>query len=371
MRFLRGPASNDSSHGNASKATKESDKQLQKLVSALLAKDAPGSTRSGSSGQAWMAAAASLSMMGDRRAIDPLFERLARYNDNNWCLFDALSTFKEEDVARRIIGVCATGRDKWLLRTRERMEAALVSIGEPAVGPICEELVMSEGEGRLGRLGPQLAARLLRDIGSPYALPCVSGFVRSHLEGSLPLANVHPLEYSVQYLADQNDADSSDLIAAVLARLVRWFDVEDTSMYQYRSAASILATACIDGLAKTRNEKAMALLESIASHPKAGHEAAYAQEALRVIRGEESYLPPGTNHSMSIAMRLEHLIEGERGDEALRQFDQLVESDALRVLGNLRHRADPAVRTWVAHAANRLGVTVVFLDERLQPRVDV
>lgn len=233
----------------------------------------------------WLPAVQSLAAVGDNRAIDPLFNKLQKYNDYNIHVLRALGAFKQEDVAQRILSLDSRN---WGSPFWEAAEAALVSIGEPSVAPVTREFdkPINEAFKRNEGNGYGFLLKVLRDIGSPSALPTVKRYVqRSIDEGAL---NSTPIVNAVEYLSIQwGDAQAVDVLVNLVACLVRRFHLVDTAWSQSRSGVSIMTYASIEAFAAMRNQAAIPSLQSIIEHPQVeSFEKMCAERALAIITSQ-------------------------------------------------------------------------------------
>jgi HEAT repeat protein len=228
----------------------------------------------------WIPAARALAAIGDERAISPLREkvedwgpRMNGYRSGPGAdALSALVAFNNERVARELISLFS---DNWMDAARRPAVAALVSLGEPAARPVCEQLKTNKNPA----FGSQRAMEVLKRIGSPSALPDVKDFVRAYIGGPelsarqirAGYSDVHRpgldnptlLGSAIEYLADQEDPEVAGLLADLLTYLTGRFR-------EGGSAISIMTMDCIRALRRMGATAAIPALEAVVTSPHAG-----------------------------------------------------------------------------------------------------
>jgi len=245
----------------------------------------------------WIPAARALAAIGDERAISPLREKVEEWGPRMYGYrsgpgadaLSALVAFNNERVARELIPLFS---DDWMDAARRPAVDALVLLGEPAVRPVCEQLLTNKNPA----FGRQRAMWVLQRIGSPSALPDVKDFVRAYIggldsgfgdrvvadvgarRGQLILDNPTLLGSAIDYLADQEDPEVAGLLADLLTYSVR------ASTRGSFGRISGLTVDCIKAIGRMGAAAAAQALEAVVTSPHEGfYERSRAADALESV----------------------------------------------------------------------------------------
>lgn len=317
----------------------------------------------------WIPVAQALAAIGDERAIGPLSEKVGDWAPRGHGYesgpgadaLTALLAFKNEAVAEQLVLLFS---ENWMYNARRPAEDALVSLGEAAVKPVCDQLK----PGKNAAFGSGLAMDVLKRIGSPSALPDVKDFVRAYIGGRE--VRVHAVQVGVagaddygciksaiEYLADQEDPEVAGLLADLLAYLIGRLG-EYWPGSGGRSGISIMTMTCIEALRRIGATAAMPALEAVVTSPHTDRsERSMAARALRTVGATVDWNAPWYLLAEQDWDRLVSL-----GEPAFEQLVAALEDsgtcdpaiDAIARIGGLRavdvlseaqHSRDMAVRT--------------------------
>ncbi|MGZ4517742.1 MAG: hypothetical protein ACXVXN_07445 [Mycobacteriaceae bacterium] len=327
----------------------------------------------------WIPAARALAAIGDERAISPLRVKVEYWGPrmNGYCsgpgadALSALVAFNNERVAEQLVSLFS---GSWMDNARGPAQDALVSLGEPAVRPVCEQLKPNKNPA----FGSQLAMTVLKRIGSPSALPDVKDFVREYIGGrevrnpavqvgTRGLDDSTCITSAIEYLADQEDPEVADLIADLLTYLTgrfREFAIGGAG----RSGISLIATACIAALRRMGATAAAPALEAVVTSPHAEqYERSLAADALESVGATVDWDAPWCllakqdwDKLVSLGEpALEQLVAAlEESDTCKPAIDAIARIGGARAVGVLTeasHGQDMTARIEAERALERLG----------------